>query len=162
MTLDDLLAREAIRDTLAKYNVSGDRLKIDDYAACFTEDGIMEAEHKDPAFAFRYEGREAILAWQRRWLEQTLSGAGVHQATFARHHLATSKIDLAGPDMGPATASVRTYWVAWTDIGPDHAGYYLDTFHKVGEEWLIAHRRVREDWRSPASLFGNPIAGTRE
>lgn len=157
MTLADLLAREAIRDTLAKYNVSGDRLKIDDYAACFTEDGIMEAEHKDPAFAFRYEGRETIRAWQQRWLEQTLSGAGVHQATFARHHLATSKIDLAGPD----TATVRTYWVAWTDIGPDHAGYYLDTFRKVGEEWLIAHRRVREDWRSPASLFGNPIAETR-
>jgi hypothetical protein len=157
MTLDDLLAREAIRDTLAKYNVSGDRLKIDDYAACFAEDGIMEAEHKDPAFAFRYAGREAIRAWQQRWLEQTLSGAPVHEATFARHHLSTSKIDLTGV----ATANVRTYWVAWTDIGPDHAGYYLDTFRKVGEDWLIAHRRVREDWRSPASLFGNPIAGTR-
>lgn len=157
MTIDELLAREAIRDTLAKYNVSGDRLKIDDYAACFSEDGIMEAEHKDPAFAFRYEGREAIRAWQRRWLDQTTRGAGVHRATFARHHLSTSKIDLTGPD----SANVRTYWVAWTDIGPDHAGYYLDTFRKVGEEWLIAHRRVREDWRSPASLFGNPIAETR-
>ncbi|MDB5726546.1 MAG: hypothetical protein JWQ16_3300 [Novosphingobium sp.] len=156
MTLADLLAREAIRDTLAKYNVSGDRLKVDDYAACFTEDGIMEAEHKDLTFAFRYEGRETIRAWQQRWLEGTAQG-GVHKATFARHHLSTSKIDLTGPD----TAGVRTYWVAWTDIGPDHAGYYLDTFRKVGEDWLIAHRRVREDWRSPASLFGNPIAGTR-
>jgi hypothetical protein len=157
MTVDDLLAREAIRDTLAKYNVSGDRLKIDDYAACFTPDGIMEAEHRDPAFAFRYEGREAIRAWQQRWLDRTKNGAGVHTATFARHHLSTSKIDLTGPD----TATVRTYWVAWTDIGPDHAGYYLDTFRKAGDEWLIAHRRVREDWRSADSLFGNPIAGTR-
>lgn len=157
MTLGDLLAREAIRDTLAKYNVSGDRLKVDDYAACFTDDGIMEAEHRDPAFAFRYEGREAIRAWQARWLEQTMSGAGVHQATFARHHLSTCKIDLTGP----ATADVRTYWVAWTDIGPDHAGYYLDAFRKVDGDWLIAHRRVREDWRAPASLFGNPIAETR-
>jgi hypothetical protein len=157
VTGEELLAREAIRDTLAKYNVSGDRLKIDDYAACFTEDGIMEAEHKDPAFAFRYEGRAAIRGWQQRWLDQTLSGAGVHRATFVRHHLSTSKIDLTGPD----TANVRTYWVAWTDVGPDHAGYYLDTFRKVGVEWLIARRRVREDWRSPASLFGNPIAETR-
>jgi hypothetical protein len=156
VTLDELLAREAIRDTLAKYNTSGDRLKVDDYAACFTEDGIMEAEHQDSAMAFRYEGREAIRAWQQRWLEQTLRGEGVHQATFARHHLSTSKIDLTGPD----TAQARTYWVAWTDIGPDHAGYYLDTFRKVGDEWLIAHRRVRQDWRSPGSLFGNPIART--
>jgi hypothetical protein len=30
-----------------------------------------------------------------------------------------------------------------------------------GDGWLIAHRRVREDWRSPQSLFGNPIAETR-
>jgi hypothetical protein len=156
MTLDELLAREAIRDTLAKYNVSGDRLKIEDYVSCFAEDGIMEAEHKDPAFAFRYEGRDAIRAWQERWLDGTMSG-GVHKATFARHHLSTCKIDLTSPD----SAQVRTYWVAWTDVGPDHAGYYLDSFRKVAGEWLIAHRRVREDWRAPNSLFGNPVEGTR-
>lgn len=152
-----MFAREAIRDTLAKYNVSGDRLKVDDYASCFTEDGIIEAEHNDPAMAFRYEGREAIRAWQQRWLDQTLRGEAVHKATFARHHLTTSKIDLTGSD----TATVRTYWIAWTDIGPDHAGFYLDEFRKVGQEWLIAHRRVREDWRSPDSLFGNPIEKTQ-
>lgn len=162
MTLEELLAREAIRDTMAKYNTSGDRLRVDDYAACFTEDGVMEAQHEDPDFAFRYDGRAAIHAWQARWRERTLAsatGAGekVHQASFARHHLSTSKIDLTGPD----TAKARTYWVAWTDIGPDHAGYYLDTFRKVGDEWLIAHRVVREDWRSPDSLFGTAVAKSR-
>ena len=157
MTLDDLLAREAIRDTMAQYTVSGDRLKVDDYAACFTEDGVMEAEHADPGFAFRYEGREAIRAWQARWLERTLAGENVHDASFARHHLSTSKIDLTGPD----SARARTYWVAWTDIGPDHAGYYLDSFRKVGDAWLIAHRLVREDWRSPESLFGTAVSKSR-
>lgn len=162
MTLEDLLAREAIRDTMAKYTTAGDRLKVDDYAACFTEDGVMEAEHADPAVAFRYEGREAIRAWQARWLERTLAaikGAGerVHEASFARHHLSTSKIDLTGVD----TAKARTYWVAWTDIGPDHAGYYLDSFRKVGDDWLIAHRLVREDWRSPDSLFGTAVGKSR-
>ena len=157
MTLEDLLAREAIRDTMARYTASGDRLKVDDYAACFTEDGVMEAEHADPAFAFRYEGREAIRAWQARWLERTLAGEKVHDATFARHHLSTSQIDLTGP----GSAKARTYWVAWTDIGPDHAGYYLDTFRKVGVDWLIAHRLVREDWRSPDSLFGTAVSKSR-
>ena len=155
MTVDELLAREAIRDTLAKYNVSGDRLRVDDYAACFTADGIIEAEHRDPAFAFRYEGREAIRAWQQRWRDAAATG-GVHRATFARHHLSTCKIDLTGPE----TASVRTYWAAWTDAGPDHAGYYLDDFRKVGEEWLIAHRRVRLDWESPDSLYMNAVTTT--
>ena len=140
MTLDDLLAREAIRDTMARYNTAGDRLKVDDYAACFTEDGIMEAEHGDPDNRFRYEGREAIRAWQARWLERTLAGENIHRASFVRHHLSTCKIDLTGPD----SAAARTYWIAWSDVGPDHAGFYVDRFHKVGEEWLIAHRRVRE------------------
>ena len=67
MTLEDLLAREAIRDTLAKYNVSGDRLKVDDYAECFTEDGVIQSERAPGDFIFRYEGREAIRAWQGRW-----------------------------------------------------------------------------------------------
>jgi hypothetical protein len=157
MTLEDLLARESIRDTMARYNTSGDRLKVDDYAACFTEDGIMESQHDNPDMVFRYEGREAIRAWQAHWLEQALAGKAVHGASFARHHLSTSKIDLTGPD----TARVRTYWTAWTDIGPDHAGYYLDSFRKVGDDWLIAHRLVREDWRSPGSLFGGAVERSR-
>jgi hypothetical protein len=154
MNLDDLLAREAIRDTLARYTTSGDRLKADDLAACFTEDGIIESEGVPDAQRFRYEGRAAILAWQNRWREP---GAGpITQATFARHHLSTSKIDLTGP----GTARARTYWVAWTDIGPDHAGYYLDELRKVGEDWLIAHRRVRLDWESPQSLFAGAVSNT--
>ncbi len=32
MTIEDLLARAAIRDTLAKYHISGDRLKLADIA----------------------------------------------------------------------------------------------------------------------------------
>lgn len=157
MTLDDLLAREAIRDTMARYTMAGDRLKVDDYAACFTEDGIMEAEHADPAMAFRYQGREAIRAWQARWLERTMAGEKIHAATFARHQLTTCQIDLTGAE----TAQARTYWVAWTDIGPDHSGYYLDHFRKVHSLWLIAHRVVREDWRSPDSLFGGAVGNSR-
>jgi hypothetical protein len=157
MTLDDMLAREGIRATLAKYNIAGDRLVIDDYVACFAEDGIMEVQHRDPACAFRYEGREAIRAWQSRWRERTASDVPVHQASFVRHHLSTCHIELQASDR----AATRTYWVAWTDVGPDHAGVYIDEFRKVGDEWLIAHRRVREDWRSPASLFGTAVARSR-
>ena len=127
------------------------------YAACFTEDGVIEARHANPEFSFRYEGRAAIAEWQARWRERTTASERVHQASFARHHLTTSQIDFTGPD----TAKARTYWVAWTDIGPDHAGYYVDVFHKVGERWLIAQRQVREDWRSPHSLFGSAVANSR-
>lgn len=146
MTLDDLLAREAIRHLLSRYTTAGDRLRVDDFVGCFTEDAVIESERVAPERLFRYEGRAAIRAWQERWL----AGAGTtHGATFVRHHLSTCRIDLTGPD----SASGSTYWVAWTDVGPDHAGYYLDTFRRVDGEWMIAHRRVRLDWEAQGSLF---------
>ncbi len=153
MTLDELLAREAIRDTMAKYNVSGDRLKAEDFAACFTEDGILQSERAPGDFIFRYVGRAAILEWQNRWRNPEPGREQNHDtvqgARFVRHNLSTCKIDLTSP----TTASARTYWVAWTDIGPDHSGVYLDNFQRIGEEWLISLRRVRRDWAAPNSLF---------
>ncbi len=157
MTLDELLAREAIRDTLAKYNTSGDRLKAEDFAACFTEDGIIASERVSGEQTFRYAGRAAIFEWQNRWRNREPGENVVHKASFVRHHLSTCKIDLTGPE----SAEARTYWTAWTDIGPDHAGYYRDTFRKVGELWLIAHRRIRLDWTSPDGLFQGAVDNTR-
>ena len=156
MTLENLLARDAIRDTLAKYNVSGDRLKVDDYADCFTEDGIIESESAPGVYIFRYKGRVAIRAWQSRWRNREPGQDVVHRATFVRHHLSTCKIDLTGP----YSAVARTYWVAWSDIGPDHSGTYLDDFRSIGADWLIARRRVRRDWSAPDSLFVTAIADT--
>ena len=151
MTLEDLLAREAIRAVMAKYTMAGDRLRIDDFVSCFTEDAIIESERVPPDRLFRYEGREAIRAWQTRWR----AGEGAtHGAAFVRHHLSTSQIDLTGAD----SAEARTYWVAWTDIGADHAGYYLDRFRRAEGQWLIAHRRVRMDWEAEGSLFKGAVA----
>ena len=154
MTIEELLAREAIRDTIAKYNVSGDRLKAEDYAACFTEDGIIESTTKGVRDNFRYEGRAAILEWQNAWRNakpgQETRKDVVRKATFVRHNLTTCKIDLTGPD----TADVRTYWMVITDAGPDHSGVYVDKFRVEDGQWLIAHRKVRTDWFSPDSRFG--------
>lgn len=154
MTIEELLARESIRDVMAKYNTAGDRLRVDDFVSCFTADAVMESEYVPADRLFRYEGREAIRAWQERWL----SGAGgTHRASFVRHHLSTSKIDLGSPD----TATARTYWVAWTDIGPDHAGYYLDIFRRENGEWRIAHRKVRLDWEAENSLFRSAVSNSK-
>ena len=156
VTLDELLAREAIRRTMAAYTVAGDRLREDEFVAVFTDDAILETEHVAAADAFRFEGREAIRGWIGRWRERP-EGAPPHRASFVRHHLSTCHIELAGPD----GARARTYWTAYTDIGADHGGHYLDSFRRAGEDWLIAHRRIREDWRAPASLFGGAVEQTR-
>ena len=158
MTVDELIARESIRHTLASYTIAGDRLRLDEFLAVFTEDAIMESDGVPQADAFRYEGREAIRDWMERWRRGAGDGpASTHQATFVRHHLATSLIEFTGPQ----SAKARTYWMAYTDIGADHCGYYLDEFRKTGDRWLIAHRRVRLDWRSPQSLFTTAIARSR-
>ncbi|HMK84487.1 MAG TPA: nuclear transport factor 2 family protein [Steroidobacteraceae bacterium] len=173
MTVDEMIARESIRRTMASYTMAGDRLRVDDFIAVFTDDAVLESDGVPESDAFRYEGRQAIRDWMDRWRRsasaaQRAAGsaalraaqqrsAPADRATFVRHHLSTSQIEFSGPD----TAQARTYWVAYTDIGPDHCGYYLDEFRKSGGQWLIAHRRVRLDWRSPRSLFKTAIAGSR-
>jgi 3-phenylpropionate/cinnamic acid dioxygenase small subunit len=153
--LDELLAREAIRHTMTRYTMAGDRLRTDEFIAVFTQDAVLASEGVEESDAFRYEGREAIRGWISRWSRR--SGAGKSSsATFVRHHLSTSQIELTGPD----TAKARTYWVAYTNIGPDHCGYYIDVFRKTGEGWLIAERKVRLDWRSPNSLFTTAVKDT--
>lgn len=155
MTIDELLARESIRHTIASYTVAGDRLQVDRFAAVFTEDAILETDGVPPQDAFRYQGRAEIAAWMDRWRQRAAeAGEGVHQATFVRHHLATCHIELTAED----SARARTYWTAWTDIGADHAGYYLDSFRRCDGKWLLAHRRIRLDWRSPHSLMFSAIA----
>lgn len=157
MTVEELLARESIRATLANYTMAGDRLRADDLAACFTEDGVLESEHVPESDAFHFQGREAIKGWLTRWTQNPDAQERTHSATFVRHHLSTCSIQLVSSE----TAKVRTYWTAYTDIGPDHCGYYLDELRKQGNSWLIAHRRVRLDWRSDNSLFVTAVSRSR-
>ena len=158
MTPTELLAREDIRHTMASYTMAGDRLRIEDFIAVFSEDAILETDGVPETDAFRYVGRPAIRGWISRWREPPPSdGQLVHQASFVRHHLSTSLIEF----LDEKTAKARTYWTAYTDIGIDHCGCYLDRFGKVGDRWLITHRRIRLDWRSPDSLMFTAIARTR-
>ena len=147
MTLDELLAREAIRATLAKCAQAGDSLRGEDYAGCFTEDGVLESEPAGSA-GFRHGSRGEILAWQTAWRDAP-TPATPRGAKFVRHNLTSSKVDLTGPD----SATARSYFMVMTDIGPDHCGVYRDVFHRTGEDWLIAHRRVRTEWWADNSHF---------
>jgi hypothetical protein len=157
MTVDELLARESIRHTMATYTMAGDRLLAEEFIAVFTEDAVLASEGVPESDAFRYEGRQAIREWIGRWGSRAVGAVRAHKATFIRHHLSTCLIEFTGPQ----TAKARTYWVAYTDIGADHSGHYVDAFRKTGESWLIAQRKVRLDWRSANSLFTSVISKTR-
>jgi 3-phenylpropionate/cinnamic acid dioxygenase small subunit len=157
MTLDELLARESIRQTITNYNIAGDRLRVDDFVAVFTEDAIFEMDGVGDEPGLRNVGREVIRTWFLGWGRGAKDANPVHQAKFIRHHLSTCHIELTSPE----TAKTRTYWTAYTDIGADHGGFYVDQFRKTGDRWLIAHRHVRLDWSSPNSLYVSSLGNLR-
>ena len=103
MTIDDMLAREAIRQTMVNYNLAGDRLRTDDFVAAFTEDGILESEGVPEADAFRYVGHAELRQWMDRWTRGgEIEKPRTTPASFIRHHLSTSQIELTGRDSARA------------------------------------------------------------
>ncbi len=141
-------ARAGIRATVERYTHCADRGAVGDLVECFTEDGVLEF-----AGEWRAEGRAGIL-------ERT-STVTVDTRTrphpLLRHHLASHYVELSGAGSG-AEASATTYFTAYTEIGPDHVGRYVDRLGRVGDDWLIAHRRVAVDWWAPDTIYSGEAA----
>lgn len=144
MTEAEHLAISAIRQTMAAYTIAGDRFRLDELAACFTPDGVLETP------LWQAVGRDEIVARLRGG-----GSLGAVKPRFVRHHLTTCLIE-PGPD---GTATGRSYFMVLTDIGPDHAGTYLDRFWQVDGRWLFASRSVQVDWKSEASRFERQVLG---
>jgi hypothetical protein len=132
---------EAIRQRLAACTQAGDARKAEDYAACYSQDGVLDLE------GMTMTGRDAILAWMQAPAVIPQPASGV--PGFISHHLTTSRIAFSGNSV----ASVRTYWLVTSASGLDHNGYYVDSLRREGEDWLIAHRRPRTLWISPTSVL---------
>jgi uncharacterized protein (TIGR02246 family) len=128
----------AIRRTLARYNLRGDRGDLAGLAATFTEDGVLEAP------GIHVTGRDAIVARLAAAMAANKPGL-----TLVQHNLTTSLIEITGD----GEARCQSYFVVFTNIGPDHSGSYRDRMVRRDGEWLIAHRSARVSWLSPGSLF---------
>src|SRR5262249_53752916 len=88
-------------------------------------------------------GRDNIIAG-------LTSGTRIPGITCVRHNLTTMHIEL-DPDLRGGKG--RIYFFVLTNFGPDHAGVYIDRYVRDGEEWLIAAREVRIDWRVAGSPY---------
>jgi hypothetical protein len=149
MELWELVAREACRDTLAQYTHAGDRFLMDEYAAAFCEDGVLEIRGLEPA-----RGRAAIV--------ETVGGATAPRTPsdrldqpdrpkrIVRHNITNVRFESVAPE----EITVASYFTVFTEVGLDHMGRYRDRMVPVGDRWLIAHRFVSTDWRSPDTTFG--------
>ncbi len=140
---------EEIRLLLSTYAVNGDRLRLDALAETFAEDGVLETP--TATYAGRAEIRKGLGGGRSRQPGQTPA------ASFSRHNLTTSNIQLTGPD----SAAGRTYFVVYTDAGLDHLGFYDDELVREDGCWRFSRRRVRIDWISDTTRMPALLAAHR-
>jgi ketosteroid isomerase-like protein len=142
MRPDELAAREAVRESIARYAHSVDHGKFDAAAACFAEDGVLDIRD-----AGRHEGRAAIaelFAGAGRKLASTSTNA------FIRHHVSSISIEV---DVTAGRATAMSYFFVLTEIGPDHWGTYRDQLARddASGNWLFTERKVTVEGRSGPS-----------
>ena len=145
----ELVAREQIRDTLARYNWSGDAGRLEGLAETFCVDGVLEIRGGKPL-----RGRSEIVAFLGG-----VSGniaANVDVKPVVRHNLANVSFTALTPD----EAQVSSYFTVVTHIGLDHFGRYRDTLVSDGDAWLIKHRKVSTDWAAADSAMARQSPGS--
>ena len=138
----ELVAREQIRDTLARYNWAGDAGRLDGLAQTFSVDGELEIRGLEPL-----HGRAAIAAFLGGVAAKIAVDASVKP--IVRHNIA----NVLFTEVAPAQAQVKSYFTVITNIGLDHCGRYRDTLVPDGDTWLIKHRKVSTDWAADNSAM---------
>jgi len=148
--LDELVAREEIRDLCVRYAHAADRGHFGELADLFADDGVFDMGTQAPVV-----GRPAIVA--------ALGGVGADlragtAVPTIRHHVSSISIVVDGPD----AARAWSYYLAVTEHGPDHWGRYADRLVRERGVWRFAHRRVRTDGAAPGSWAEGRLGGLRE
>jgi hypothetical protein len=138
----ELVAREQIRDTLARYNWSGDAGRLEGLAETFCADGVLEIRGFEPL-----RGRSEIVAFLGG-VTRSVS-VSVDVKPVVRHNVA----NVLFTGLTPEQAHVSSYFTVATQIGLDHFGRYRDTLVPDGDTWLIKHRKVSTDWAAANSTM---------
>ncbi len=124
----ELVARESIRDLVARYNANGDSGRFDQVLELFAPDAVMETD------GVGFTGREEI---RRIFTEAAEAALRWPEPMVMRHNTSTLQIDLDGPER----ATSRCYYQVLTNRGLDHWGRYLDEYAVVDGAWRFVHRR---------------------
>ena len=138
--VDELAARDAIRETIARYAHHVDGGRFDRVVKLFTPDAVLEVQGEEVA-----RGHDELRAF--------FAGVGTDLAAAAtvpmiRHHVSNITIDLEGPTV----ARAECYFLAVTEHGVDHWGRYRDRLVAIGHDWRFAHRSVRTDGAVPGGF----------
>ena len=148
VTLDDVLARESIRDLVTRYNSYGDAGRFDQLWPLFADDAQMEIRNP-PDAPVTHSGIEAIKGIFTGAQDRVREQLAASRPAYVRHSTSTHQIDLIDGEH----ATGRCYYSVIGPDGLDHWGRYIDRYRKVGARWCFEHRLVTVDGRNEASWF---------
>ncbi|MCV7172342.1 nuclear transport factor 2 family protein [Mycobacterium manitobense] len=143
----ELVAREQIRDTLARYHWAGDAGRIDDLTRTFCPDGTLEVRNVATMC-----GRSEIAAFLGGVTAPARPGSAPDLRRIVRHNLSNTQF----LQLTPESALISSYFTVITEMGLDHCGRYRDTLTPHDGEWLIRRRFVSTDWRASDSTMASP------
>jgi ketosteroid isomerase-like protein len=144
----ELLARESLRDLVARYNSAGDAGRLDAMMALFCEDAVLEIDGREQC---------GVGAIRETFAEAARSTEAGH-ARFIRHFTATHQIDVEDP----TRARGRCYFQTLTERGLDHWGRYVDVYRCEDGRWRFARRRVVLEGFVPGGWADRTQARLRE
>lgn len=137
MDQSELIARESIRDLVARYNANGDSGRFAQVLELFAPDATM-----DIGDGRTYRGREEIetifTGTRDRWRDAAEDRGG---PAYVRHGVMTHQIDL----LDDTHARGRCYFFVLMDFGLHSWGRYLDEYVQIDGRWLFASRKIIND-----------------
>jgi 3-phenylpropionate/cinnamic acid dioxygenase small subunit len=150
MELWELIARESIRDLVARYNANGDSGRFEQMLQVFAEDASMELVAVDGTVR-RYDGIAHVATifteTKANWDAGARASGGIATTVRPRHHIrhftSTHQIDL----VDETHATGRCYFFVIMPHGLDHWGRYVDEYGVRDGRWVITLRRALSDGR---------------
>ena len=123
---------------LSRYTGLGDSGRVEEFAALFTEDGVLTVAGR------RVVGPDAIVAFAE---QSGAAMAAIEGLLPGAHHVSSRMTELVSDD----SATSQSLFMFVGTSGPDHWGTYRDRLVRTGHGWRFASRSVRFTGFAPSS-----------
>ena len=146
MEMWEVIARESIRDIVARYNANGDTGRIPQVMELFADDAVMETGTAEGGMR-TYTGKAEVESIFTGAIGTFGEAAKARKGPpWLRHCTATHQIDF----VDKTHAKGRCYYFVLMYHGLDHWGRYIDQYEERDGRWLFTYRKVttdsRHDW----------------